>query len=52
MGTRGREIGFTPVLARFMLAIVSFTVRKGRGAMPSANAPSGAPGLSAKNLAR
>src|SRR5580692_2759702 len=57
MGARGREVGFPPVLARFMFAIVNFAARKGLGAMPSANSSSeqsvsGATHLDVKNRAR
>jgi Holliday junction resolvase-like predicted endonuclease len=34
MGTRSREVGFPPVLARFIFAIVNFAAGKGLGATP------------------
>ncbi len=52
MGTRSRKVGPPPVLARFMFAIANFAARKGLGAMPSDNSPSGPAGVTAKNRAR
>lgn len=40
------------MLARFMFAIIDFAARKGLGALPSAQSPSGAAGDSAKPRAR
>src|SRR5271170_5227167 len=52
MGTRSRKVGFPPVIARFMFAIVSFAARKGFGGTPSVNSQSGGAADSAKNRAR